>query len=195
MANTSIDELFIPMHDSTILVVRKHSGTRRALLVLPDHGHTIDDPLYARISTACANGETAVYVLELRGHGKSEGKWSPHDHARDIKRMLDLLSKTYKAVYVLACGLSATHMLEHENAAHAMLLIDPKPQANYRLQTPTIIFSTSRMQPGLITGPVLIRHWPTEHSRVVEEQRMHMLLAALRELYQRERPMRFSKKL
>jgi alpha-beta hydrolase superfamily lysophospholipase len=204
-----VEDLYIPTHDGTILIVRRVWGGRgKAVLVLPSEGEHISGAFYDDLGHAIADRNTTAYLLELRGHGISEGRWSLEEHRRDIDHVIEMLHKAFHEVYVIAQGLSASLMLEREHTGQAingMLLIAPrfehkKGKQEYRLQpvrvqTPTIIF-TSAHNDALrrIFGPVRIRAGWAEAASQVEHMRcVHTIRDSLRELEREERPIRFPK--
>lgn len=103
------------MPDGTILFVRRCGEDNPAILILPALGERADAHL--RTLEAVAPLGTA-YLMELRGHGLSEGEYSLALHRRDVLGWLRFLRRQHGHVYVVAHGLSASLLLEHEESAH-----------------------------------------------------------------------------
>jgi alpha-beta hydrolase superfamily lysophospholipase len=125
MASTSSTE-HLRFPDDTILVIRRFQGPgARCVVVLPDFGHTVDE--YEKLCVTLSRDAT-VHLLELRGHGLSEGSWSHVKQRSDVEHFLAFLRKSYSHIAVVAHGFSASIMLEREATADrpdAMVLVAP----------------------------------------------------------------------
>ena len=114
------------MPDDTVLVVRRFDGPLRAgVLIIPDHGKLIER--YERLAESLQAAGFNVFLLELRGHGLSEGNWSLQKHFSDIEQLLEALRyhKHHGALYIIAEGVSATLLLQHRPAVNGVVLLDP----------------------------------------------------------------------
>jgi len=110
--------------------------TNTAILIIPNIGETLLDGYYGRFAEHLLEKGTAIFILELRGHKLSEGEWSLHAYRADIAYWMAHFRSTYKHLYVVAHGFSASTMLEYDDQAHrfpsqlpplpdGMVLIDP----------------------------------------------------------------------
>jgi len=194
------EDLYIPVADGTILIVKKiFGGRKRAVLILPGRGEQIDTPLYDDLARDAVDGLTTSYTVEIRGHGRSEGRWSMDEHRKDIDHLLRLLHNVFKSVYVIASGASALVMLEreHKQLIHGMVLLNPeKPPIPIRVQTPTAVLVSSHDDILLkrLFGPVRTRAgWkePFRASALERSRHVRMVFSALQELYVAEKPIRF----
>jgi alpha-beta hydrolase superfamily lysophospholipase len=206
MARTSEDnvatglaqDIYLPMKDDTVLVVRKISGgSKRAVLLLPGRNEHIDLPLYQDVLSDAADAAGTSYAVDLRGHGRSEGRWSMERHRADIARLLSLLHEKYAQVYVVAAGASAQVMLELEergSKVQGMVLLLPECAKPVRVQAPTTVFVMSHSNGILkkLFGPVKVHAGWKHHATAVERaQRAQMLLDALHGIFSSEKPIRF----
>lgn len=116
-----------------------------------------------------------VYLLELRGHGLSEGRWSSHTEKADVAYVVSLIKKRYRT-FILAKGASATLLLNQDT--DGMIAISPKKSLPVRVHTPTIAINTHFTS---IFGDV--RFFQAQHLQL-----HHVISTALQDLQLRERP-------
>jgi hypothetical protein len=195
MVRISEDKLYIPAKDGRILLLhRRAHGNKRAILI--SCGLKENSTFYERLAEDLADEQTTSYTLELRGHG-SEGKWSLHDHRKDIAHILDLLHKKFKSVYVVASGCSAQVMLEREQDTkiHGMVLLDLEHAhcaVPLRVQTPTVALVKTHDLALLkkLFGPVRVHAGWKANPESVENR--HLVLSAMKEILISEKPIRFA---
>ena len=116
----------VRMPDDTVLVVRKFPGMSRAgVLIIPNHDCTI--LRYERLAESLQKCGMNVFLLELRGHGLSEGTWEPRKHDQDIAQLIEALRyhQYHGALYLVAEGVSAMLLLQDQPAVTGMVLLDP----------------------------------------------------------------------
>jgi len=198
-AGVGFTDIHVRTPDDTILLCRKRSnasGASRdtAVLVVPPLQATLAHGTYDRL---CAVLPGTVYLLELRGHGLSEGKWSLQEHEKDIEFLVGELRRHFSAVMLVSFGGSASILLDMENRqrlhADAMVLVTPDIlPCPVRVQTPTTVFAPDAIL-HRIFGNVHLHHAPWAQKLLpVEQARQAQLIRdALHELSGHERPIRF----
>lgn len=131
MVKTSSVELHLHVPHNTVLVARKYDrDTDTAVLIIPDFGETI---LHGKYDVLCESIPFTTYLLELRGHGHSEGQWTVAHHLNDVQVLLQSLSGKFRKVFIIAHGITASLLLEWEHQQHllqpaGMLLVAPEQQ-------------------------------------------------------------------
>ncbi|MDD9954507.1 MAG: alpha/beta fold hydrolase [Candidatus Woesearchaeota archaeon] len=103
------------------LHVHHFPGSEHGIVVFPGLGISSQHAFYQQLGDL----DHSVYVVELRGHGKSEGEWSLDHHRQDIAHVLREFKGKHNHLFTVASGLSASLLLEHEHMAHEQ---NPKGQ-------------------------------------------------------------------
>lgn len=201
------EDLHVPMIDGTLLVVRRTKCGDKAVLVFPALGSTIDNDFHIDL---CNIEGATTYIVELRGHGLSEGRWSLEQQREDMRHIIKLLREHFHSVYVIAHDITAALMLESECDVDGMILVNPLlhtsikskqlgsargqiscelhiPRA--RVQAPTILYATHDVL-HKVSGPVkLFTSWKyaTDTERI---KFTNTIKNAVHDLFLEERPIR-----
>jgi acylglycerol lipase len=109
-------------------------GDPKAVVVLL-HGLAEHSGRYGHVAKALADAGYAVHALDLRGHGKSDGKRtyvkSYDEYQRDILQFRRLVELRHPGLPLFVLGhsmggnLALGHVLDHQAGVHAMVLSAP----------------------------------------------------------------------
>jgi alpha-beta hydrolase superfamily lysophospholipase len=195
------EDLFIPTHDARLLVLRRfNGGGKRAVLIVPGMQRRISERWYDDLASSLRDESTTTYLLELRGHGLSEGKFSLDQHRKDLELVLGLLRKRFKKIFTISHDLSASVLLSHEHNLDGMILIEPSLEHKkeqfrltpVRVQTHTVIFSSNTEVLKKVFGPTLLRNWDHHfESSAGHAAGIKAIIEAVHHLYKQETPIRF----
>jgi alpha-beta hydrolase superfamily lysophospholipase len=163
MESISSDDVHVRMPDDTVLVVRKFSGHERTgVLIIPDHGKEIGR--YEALAHVLHSMGCNVFLLELRGHGLSEGEWDERSHRSDIKQIISALQyhARHQSLYLVAEGTTAAMLLKEAPQANGMVLLDPAvPVEPVHVTIPVRIVLKGDAMPLLkrVFGPVVVMRY------------------------------------
>lgn len=161
--------------DGTIMSawVYERGNPERTLLVLPSLGEKAGR--YEGLMQSLLPENTRGYLLDLRGHGLSQGRWRLSAYRADIAYWIDKLD----GPFVIANGFSAGTMLEYEHQAHELRELPDVP-CGMLLLSP--IINGNNLLPAGMLARNLEKHFGCriDDQKKVRDQLSHYLLGYVR---------------